>query len=226
MSNTPETNKISVFKKKKPPTKRQLQAAASKKKIFDTAQALFATYGYENVTVADICEDAGVSVGLFYNYYNSKSDISAEAFQLVTHQYTDCVEHFTPEDTAEIRLLKIARIMLAEICKDDYMLQNARLQYVREAQGIPPFAFDSDGQLHTILLDIVRNGQEQGQLRTDINEHVIVRIFFTYAIGATVHLLNAKDRAKLIEKSLEDLRLIIHGFSTAYAKQLPKPSFE
>ena len=218
MSNVSNSDKIPVFKKKKPPTKRQLQAAASKKKIFDTAQALFATYGYENVTVADICEDAGVSVGLFYNYYNSKSDISAEAFGLVIHQYIDCVEHFTPEDTVEARMLKIARIMLGEIIKDDYMLQNARLQYVREAQGIPPFAFDPEGKLNDILLDIVRYGQEQKVLRMDINEHVIVRVFFTYCIGATVHLLNAKDRQKLLERSMEDLKLIIRGCSLPSAK--------
>lgn len=197
------------LKKRKEPTKRQLQAMASKKKIFDTAQALFAAHGYENVTVADICREADVSVGLFYNYFKSKSDISAEALQLIEKEYITCAEHFTPEDTADVRLLKIARLMLADVIGNEYMLQNARIQYTREARGIPPFVFSHDRPLSNILHDIAKYGQETGQFRRDISPKFIIRVVFRYIIGSTVYLLNAANKEAAIEKSLADLKALL-----------------
>lgn len=201
--------KLAVLKKKKEPTKRQLQAKASKEKIFDTAQSLFATYGYENVTVADICREANVSVGLFYNYFKSKSDISAVALQLVEPQYIACAKSFTPEDTADIRLLKMARLVLSTAVENDYMLQHARIQYIREAQGIPPLVFAHDRPLSDILHDIAEYGQETGRFRQDVSTEFILRFYFRYIIGSVVYLLNAENREKAIEKSISDLKIFL-----------------
>jgi AcrR family transcriptional regulator len=59
----------------KGPTKRQLQAAESKKKIRDSAIRLWQEDDYEKITIERLCGAAGVSAGLFYNYYVSKEDV-------------------------------------------------------------------------------------------------------------------------------------------------------
>ena len=207
----PSINKPSKAVKKPKATKRQLQAAESKKKIFDCAQSLFTAYGYDNVTIADICNEAGVSVGLFYNYYHSKSDISAVGFALIEEAVRACCAQFTEKDTAKDRLLMMAKTMLSAIADSDNMLSNARVQYVREAQGIAPFVFDHNRPLGRVILDVVLDGQKNGQLRTDINEHVISRIVFTYTIGATIHMLNSSNRNRLIERAISDLDLMLEN---------------
>ena len=56
-------------------TNRQKQAAASKNKLVAAAMELFNEKGYEQTTVQDICKRAGLSVGVFYHYFPSKSDV-------------------------------------------------------------------------------------------------------------------------------------------------------
>lgn len=56
-------------------TARQQQAAKSKRKIAKTAIALFRKHGYNNVTINDICRKAGVSVGTFYHYFETKGAV-------------------------------------------------------------------------------------------------------------------------------------------------------
>lgn len=195
----------------KPLTKRQLQAQASREKIFSTAQMLFAENGYNNVSVADICKEAGVSVGLFYNYFKSKSDISIECLTRFTQDWSTVTSSFLPGDSAINRLLRLSSVFLSMTFKDETAIQNARVQYSRDAQGIPPFVFDN---AYAALPDVVHNilefGKKEGQIPEDIDEIRFFRVYYTYLIGATVHLLNYRDREKLINRSVEDLSVILH----------------
>jgi hypothetical protein len=45
--------------------KRSLQALESKKRIFNSAIDLFNEFGFENVTIDNICKRTGASTGLF-----------------------------------------------------------------------------------------------------------------------------------------------------------------
>ncbi|MCB9233997.1 MAG: TetR/AcrR family transcriptional regulator [Bacteroidia bacterium] len=47
----------------------------SKEKLVYAALELFATHGYDRVSVSQIAKHAGVSKGLVYNYYASKEDL-------------------------------------------------------------------------------------------------------------------------------------------------------
>jgi AcrR family transcriptional regulator len=57
------------------PTQRQLQAAATRKKIIDESQRLIGEKGYLNITVDDIASACGIAKGTLYNYFPSKEDI-------------------------------------------------------------------------------------------------------------------------------------------------------
>lgn len=54
---------------------RSEQGAETRKKLTETALALFAERGYANVSIADICSAVGVTVGVFYHYFRTKSDV-------------------------------------------------------------------------------------------------------------------------------------------------------
>lgn len=73
---------------------RKEKAADTKKKIFETAVALIKQKGYENVTVSEICQIAGLAKGSFYVHYKSKEDIVRESYyadmgEYITARYTE-----------------------------------------------------------------------------------------------------------------------------------------
>lgn len=58
------------------PTRRVHSAEETKRRIEDTAEALFRTVGYQKTTVADIARELGMSPANIYRFYPSKSAIN------------------------------------------------------------------------------------------------------------------------------------------------------
>lgn len=54
---------------------RKEKAQLTKKKIFETAVRLINEKGYDNVTISEVCKEAGVGKGTFYVHFESKEDI-------------------------------------------------------------------------------------------------------------------------------------------------------
>ena len=59
---------------------RKDRAIDTKNKIFETAVTLIKNKGYNNVTVSEICQTAGLAKGSFYVQYNSKEDIVRDSY--------------------------------------------------------------------------------------------------------------------------------------------------
>ncbi len=62
-------------------TNRQIKALDTKDKIYNSAMNKFTEKGLERTTIQEICRDAEVSIGSFYNHFNSKEDIIYEIFK-------------------------------------------------------------------------------------------------------------------------------------------------
>jgi TetR/AcrR family transcriptional regulator, transcriptional repressor for nem operon len=55
------------------------QAKQNRQLILETASWMFRLHGMENVSVADIMKQSGFTHGGFYNHFNSKEELAAEA---------------------------------------------------------------------------------------------------------------------------------------------------
>ena len=57
---------------KKELTNRAKQALKTRKRIIRSMKKLVKKKGFENTSVKEISEDAGITVGTFYHYFSSK----------------------------------------------------------------------------------------------------------------------------------------------------------
>ena len=55
------------------------QAEQNRQLIVETASRMFRLHGMENVAVADVMKESGFTHGGFYNHFNSKDELAAEA---------------------------------------------------------------------------------------------------------------------------------------------------
>ncbi len=131
------------------PTKRERQAEERRRQLIDTALSLFAEKGFENTTIKDLAEAAGVAQGLFYHYFESKE---ALLFAAVNRH------GFLPE-MREILTASYGRPadeVLLEISKSFYALLKEKDDLVRvffrESQVNP--------QVGKRLADIIREAVE------------------------------------------------------------------
>ena len=56
-------------------TKQKLKSQETKERIFQAAKAILQRNGYENLSIKNICEEAGVSNGSFYHHFKTKDDL-------------------------------------------------------------------------------------------------------------------------------------------------------
>ncbi len=56
-------------------TKQQLKSQETKEKIFRAAKHILKKKGYDQLSIKNICEEAGVSNGSFYHHFKTKDDL-------------------------------------------------------------------------------------------------------------------------------------------------------
>jgi TetR/AcrR family fatty acid metabolism transcriptional regulator len=158
-------------------TKRQEQARETKNRIYTSAIELMERKGFENITIADISEKAGVSVGAFYHYFDSKNDILAEIFHRVDEYFSTQVVKSLGKDSIPKQIVEFfdyyARFNVASGVETTQQLFNPKIKFFIE-EGRP---------MLEILHDLILTGQKKNEIRGDIDANELVRYLFVMARG-------------------------------------------
>src|ERR1700748_403775 len=70
----------------------------TRREIAESAVTLFARDGYDNVSVEDIAEEAGISLRTFYRYFSAKDEVLSPIFTQATE---DLLDHIARRPAAE-----------------------------------------------------------------------------------------------------------------------------
>jgi AcrR family transcriptional regulator len=90
---------------------REIKKLATRHQIADEAMRLFATKGFEHVTVAQIAAEAGVSEKTVFNYFPTKEDIFFDEVPDRLRMLTDAIRNRPPGMTV---LESLKRMQLGE----------------------------------------------------------------------------------------------------------------
>ena len=149
---------------KKDLTPRKRQALEMRAKIQSTALSLFNQEGFENVSVEEIAQAVGCSVGNIYHYFKSKDELAIQVTQMVDQAYTELEEAYLADKTASGRdkLLDFVGKSL-EISARDEVLYKAFIHGLRyPEQGVLQ---KSDKRVYYRLLrELVDQCQQEGSI--------------------------------------------------------------
>jgi len=158
-------------------TKRQEQARETKNRIYTSAIELMEQEGFDNITIADISEKAGVSVGAFYHYFSSKNDILAEIFRQADEYFSTVVVNTLSETSVPEQIIEYfdhyAKFNITSGVETTQQLFNPKIKFFIQ-EGRP---------MLEILHDLVRKGQENKEIREDMEARDLVRYLFVMARG-------------------------------------------
>lgn len=170
--------------------KRALQALESKNRIFNSAIDLFNEFGFENVTIEDICKKASVSVGLFYNYFDSKDQIIVEVFNTLDLDYEEAYNEL-PEnsDVLEKLLLMVNYIATSTQSLGESFLRIVYRRFlILERENVS--LLNEDRPIYKYLNVFIEEGQQSGQITSKLDAkeiqfiilNVIRGVFFQWAL--------------------------------------------
>ena len=190
---------------RKPSADRVSQAQKTKKKIFQSASKLINKYGYNQVTIEEISKKAGVSVGAFYHYYNSKTDILVEFFKQIDVYYEDIVEKQMtgdPDKDLVVFFYHYAKYHVEQGLEHTSMI--IRIQ--------SPFFLDNTRYLPRKLISIVESAKENGRVAEQYSTELVSDYMMTIARGVLFDWVLTQGDYDLLEKMTEYISMSKKAF--------------
>lgn len=187
-------------------TSRTLQAIDTKKRIYEAALGLFYTHGVDSVTITDICSAAGVSVGTFYKYFNTKVDILALNYEAADKYFLEHVKPGITGDTAKERIIDYFDAYLE-------FVQTSPMDFIRNLYRPDNVLFIKEGRaMQTVLDEVIVEGMENGGLSKVMTPKETNEYLFVSIRGLIFHWCLHDGTFNLRERARTYLDLLLAGF--------------
>ena len=149
------------------PSRRERKKDETRTRIFRSAIELFRERGFENTTVDEITERADVAKGTFFNYFPRKEAVLG---------YLSESRLAAIEETAGLKLAASGAVReklldLYALAATAYEEDHALSRYVLLELMARAFAPTEEAAIrrHELVVAIIRQGQENGELRRDVD---------------------------------------------------------
>lgn len=157
--------------------RRERRTVETRERLFRAALDLFARKGFNETTVGDITEAADVGKGTFFNYFPSKDHILLAFGEMQLAKLQAAVEEARRTGETMPQFLRSLGVrMTQEPIRNPAIIRTLLQAYlsttpVREAMG------DLQKRVHALHTEIVRLGQERGEIRRDLPAAEIAHVF-------------------------------------------------
>ena len=169
--------------------KKKRKGELTKERIHKCAMELFTSFGFENVTIVQICEAAGVTKRTFYYHFSSKDDILYDINEYVGIHSQELLNSFA-EPSSNVDILWKLLGSYSENAKELGPSIINRL-YTTTLQGKETAVFPEEMYLYQTVIRVIRNAQFEHEIPvTSPAEnlayalyHAFRSVSFTWAAG-------------------------------------------
>lgn len=98
-------------------SKQQLKSKETKERIFQAAIRILQRNGYENLSIKNICEEAGVSNGSFYHHFKTKDDLLSYYIEAQPTINPELLAMPSDKDSAKAAIVEVY-LNYAAYCKE------------------------------------------------------------------------------------------------------------
>lgn len=193
---------------------KQKRAIEKKESLIKAAFELFSEKGFYNTNSKEISKKAGVSIGLFYNYFNDKSDVFLEIFNKVSYEkyikLNNIIEKLIT-DNIENDKKQILKVFLNEniellaklafIYKD---IETISKEYIDISEAREKYKLESKNLVTDFLIRINRKANIE-------NLHIKCEVIIT-TIDANCILISKLESDDDKEKYIDEIVYLIYDY--------------
>lgn len=188
--------------------------------LASTAVAVFAHRGFEETTMQDIAEAAGVAKGSLYRYFASKVELLSyitrdlvEAFDRSTRETISSVED--PEERLTLFIGEFAQLIalfpdLLRVYSEIWMY-NLKGKY----RDMKELFDDYLDQYRGAIVEIITDGRRAGVFREDVNPRHMAITLMAFLDGIGLH--------SLYDESGFDVKAVVDSFCVTFLAALRTP---
>ncbi|MDD6559719.1 MAG: TetR/AcrR family transcriptional regulator [Lactimicrobium massiliense] len=146
-----------------------------RKKLLDSSYELFVEKGISNVSIAEICQKAGIAKGTFYLYFTSKEDIARAlnrriSFTLMQKAY-DKVNR-NRKDTFADNVITMANFIIDYFHADTETLKMMRKDFI-----FPLTVDDFDNSTNPLMVSLRQEISDYASVSGYSNHEILFRLY-------------------------------------------------
>ena len=184
-----------------------------RRQIITSAIKIFGEKGFQNATIAEIAKDAGIGDATIYEYFKSKEDLLLAIPVEITKELIPQInEHMIGIKGAFNKLRKFIWWYINYLEKNPGYGSIVLLELKTSKAYISTEAYQAARNFYQVVLDIIKEGQEEGVIKKEINIYLARSI----CVGAIEHIIIRwllKDRKYSLTQYADELAdLLIDSF--------------
>jgi AcrR family transcriptional regulator len=157
----------------------RVDAAVRRRQILDAAVRVFARQGFHGCRVSDIADEAGVAYGLVYHYFGSKDEVLDTLF---LERWDILLEAIAGVDNRRgeprDKLHAVAGFIIDSYRHDPDLMKVIIVEVTRAANSFGARHIGKIREAFDGIADIVRDGQQMGAFRDDVNADFAAMTFY------------------------------------------------
>jgi len=163
------------------------KSIAVRQSILDSATKVFAKTGFYRAKAAEIAHRANVAVGTIYNYFKNKDDILISIFSERIGELNQSLRKAIQEtDDPDEALGIIIDATISTLEGDRELAEVVTIELRQSSKFFSSTAIASVVEFLDIITDVIRQGQQRGVYRNDIDARVAALV----VLGSLENLLH------------------------------------
>lgn len=196
-------------------TKDQENERRQRQQLLNAAWKLFYEKGYQDTTLDDILKEAKCSKGRFYYYFRAKAELLDSLYELFDQKYEEFYGKISLQKPALEKMMDLNRFMF-DFMSEEIGVELLTSLYLSQLGGTTGIAFwNEERAFSKILTKIVKEGQEKGEIRTDVECSELVEDLVAEERSQLISWCLKKGSYSLTEVSLSK----IERFYISYMKR-------
>lgn len=182
----------------------QKKSDRTRQRLTEAALSMMAEKGYQGVTIRDICVRADVSVGTFYRYFETKTDVLREMYaagDALMQTENPALADRTWTERIMAFVTKYARLNI------DTGLDGLRVLYNPENTW-----FTQMRPMQRKLSELFSGAQTAGELTDNVSVEEMTELFFVCMRGICYDWCISNGSYDLEERMKRQMTLIFRGF--------------
>jgi len=188
--------------------------AEKSQEILAAAARCIARDGFRGASIADICEEAGISPGHLYHYFTSKEEIltalTAMGLERISARFAEMMQG---HDAIAALIGEIGRHKGRKPEPRERAVSRLVLEMLVEADRNPTIGRivrKSSATLRGLLVDFIESGQRRGQIDPGLDPAITAGMLLSVFDG--MRTLPIRDPAVDLSRSLDMLQVLISRF--------------
>lgn len=185
------------------------QAKNTKSKILETARTLAIENGFENLTIREVCKNAGISIGAFYHHFKSKEELMNESFMIYDETLALNLNNY--RDKEPLKALK--NILLDQTQFVSNIPEKLIIEYYKTIlSSATKNAVNTERTYYKSVFYYVGRVQEQGLFSSKYSVEYITEFLIKFVRGNIIDWCLHDFKYDILQRTGDELELLFKLF--------------